>query len=372
MYSNLRTNLPKPTMEMRGFPLPDGIPSFPPWHIFYEYLQSYAKHFELEKYIKFLHNAVSVRREDDVWKVKYQNVKTGQQFNEEFDYVIVANGHFSKPNMPNILGEDIFQGTIIHSHDYKTPEPYRGRRVLVIGAGPSGMDIGMDVTHVCSTMFHSHHSPVNFRTQFPPHYVKKPDVKMFNETGVIFVDGTFEEIDDVIYCTGFHYDFPFLDETCELNLKPHSVSPLYKYMVNIHQPSMIMIGLVVRACLVVALDAQARYATALIKGNFTLPPHDVMMQEWQRRADVLQSKGLPMSHIHFLGEKEDEYYAGLSEESGIDRVPPVMFKIRTTDTDAKLENLYTFRDYVYTVIDDHTFVRTIEDPPYSDNRSVYP
>lgn len=54
---------------------------------------------------------------------------------------------------------------------------------------------------------------------------------------------------------------------------------------------------------------------------------------------------------------QDQYYAELTEESGIPRVPPVLFKIRTVDTEAKLDNFYTFRSYVYSIIDDNTFTR---------------
>lgn len=39
-------------MELRGFPLPDGIPSFPSGEIYYKYLQNYTKHFDLEKHIQ--------------------------------------------------------------------------------------------------------------------------------------------------------------------------------------------------------------------------------------------------------------------------------------------------------------------------------
>ncbi|XP_075982724.1 senecionine N-oxygenase-like isoform X2 [Anticarsia gemmatalis] len=370
MYKHLRTNLPKPTMELRGFPLPERLPSFPSWHDYYDYLQAYAKHFKVLENIKFLHNVVLVRRIGDKWRVKHEHVITKEVFEEDYDYVLVGNGHFSKPNMPNIPGEDLFRGTIIHSHDYRVPDIFKNRRVLVVGAGPSGMDIGLDVAEVSKTLVHSHHSRINFTTPFPPNYIKKPDIKEFNETGAIFVDGSFEEVDDVIYCTGFEYDYPFLDESSGLTLNPHSVVPLYRYMVNINQPSMVVMGLVVRACLVVALDAQARYATALIKGNFTLPSRDEMMQEWQRRMDAIRERKLRDSFIHILAEKEDEYYAQLSEESGIDRVPPVMFKIRALDTQAKLENLYTYRNYEYTVIDDHTFTRKIEEKPYNKSLNI--
>lgn len=39
-------------MELRGFPLPDSMPDFPSWKIYYNYITNYVKHFDLEQYIK--------------------------------------------------------------------------------------------------------------------------------------------------------------------------------------------------------------------------------------------------------------------------------------------------------------------------------
>lgn len=50
----------------------------------------------------------------------------------------------------------------------------------------------------------------------------------------------------------------------------------------------------------------------------------------------------------------------MTAESGIDRVPPVMFKIRASDFEAKLEDFYTYRNYAYDIIDNETFVRHLE------------
>lgn len=44
--------------------------------------------------------------------MKYQNVVTGEEYEEEFDFVIVSTGHHSKPNMPNIPKEEIFKGKL--------------------------------------------------------------------------------------------------------------------------------------------------------------------------------------------------------------------------------------------------------------------
>lgn len=76
--------------------------------------------------------------------------------------------------------------------------------MLIVGAGPSGMEISLLIAEVASRLVHSRHVPSTNSTPFPQHYVEKPDVEEFRENGVVFVDGTFEEVDDVVYCTGNH------------------------------------------------------------------------------------------------------------------------------------------------------------------------
>ncbi|XP_073950542.1 senecionine N-oxygenase-like [Choristoneura fumiferana] len=362
MYKHLRTNLPKPTMELNGFRLPKDLPSYPSGELYCDYLNSFTKYFDLEKHIRFLHQVVSITRLENTWNVKHKHVVTGEEFEEDYEYVIVGTGHHSKPHRPVIPGEDLFEGTIIHSHDYRVPDPYAKRRVLTIGAGPSGKDISLFIAEVAIRLLHSHHSQSPTSTPFPDHYVNKPDVKEFRKNGVVFVDGSFEEVDDVIYCTGYDFNYPFLDGSCGLAISTDSVTPLYKHVVNINEPTMLIVGLVVKACVVTAIDAQARYAVALIKGAFTLPSKEVMMAEWRAHAESLREEGRPLSHLHHLGDKEDEYYAELTKESGISRVPPVVSKIRNyDDIRAKPHNLYTYRNYEYIVVDDNKFTRRLED-----------
>lgn len=90
---------------------------------------------------------------------------------------------------------------MIHSHDYKEPEPYKNRTVLVVGAGASGLDMATHLCNITKKLVHSHHLVYN-QPKFSDTYVKKPDIMAFTPTGVVFQDGTFEELDDVIFCTG--------------------------------------------------------------------------------------------------------------------------------------------------------------------------
>ena len=50
------------------------------------------------------------------------------------------------PFIPVLPGVDTFKGQQMHSHDYRVPSIFKGKRVLVIGAGPSGMDLTLEIS----------------------------------------------------------------------------------------------------------------------------------------------------------------------------------------------------------------------------------
>lgn len=50
-------------------------------------------------------------------------------------------------------------------------------------------------------------------------------------------------VDSFIYCTGYKYSFPFLDDRCEITVDDNYVSPLYKHLVNVEHPSMSIVGI---------------------------------------------------------------------------------------------------------------------------------
>lgn len=100
----------------------------------------------------------------------------------------------------------LLSGNIIHTQKYKDPEEFRDRRVLLVGAGASGLDLATHLSNVTSRLVHSHHLRYN-QPYFGESYVKKPDIKMFTSTGVVFQDDSYEEIDDVILATGKFIQF---------------------------------------------------------------------------------------------------------------------------------------------------------------------
>jgi putative flavoprotein involved in K+ transport len=61
------------------------------------------------------------------------------------DHVVVATGYNGTPFVPDWPGRESFRGELIHSTDYRNPQPYAGKDVLVVGAGNSGAEIAHDV-----------------------------------------------------------------------------------------------------------------------------------------------------------------------------------------------------------------------------------
>jgi putative flavoprotein involved in K+ transport len=61
------------------------------------------------------------------------------------DHVVVATGYNGAPFVPAWPGREWFTGELVHSSQYRSPAPYRGKDVLVVGAGNSGAEIAHDV-----------------------------------------------------------------------------------------------------------------------------------------------------------------------------------------------------------------------------------
>ncbi|XP_048457798.1 flavin-containing monooxygenase 5-like isoform X1 [Rhincodon typus] len=114
----------------------------------------------------------------------------------------------------------------------------------------------------------------------------KPNVKQFTETAAIFDDDTVENIDVVIFATGYNVSFPFLDESV-VNVNKNHVS-LYKYVFppQLEQPTLAIIGLVQPLGAIMPIsELQARWVTRVFKGLAKLPSVNTMM------ADLVEKKG---------------------------------------------------------------------------------
>ncbi|MEU2508384.1 NAD(P)-binding domain-containing protein [Streptomyces sp. NPDC007863] len=141
-YDSLHLNTSKGRTQFADFPMPERWPDYPSAALVAEYLAEYADTFGVTARTRFGAEVTSVRRAGAHWEV------TAGGVTEAYDAVVVANGHNRDPKWPSPAYPGSFDGVQMHAHDYRSPEVFAGRRVLVVGMGNSAMDLAVDASYV--------------------------------------------------------------------------------------------------------------------------------------------------------------------------------------------------------------------------------
>lgn len=119
-----------------GYPIPRSSGKWPSRDGVVDYLRAYAARSALD--VRASVDVDRIDREDERWVVRSAGGDV------DADRVVVATGYSNIPFVPDWPGT--FEGEIVHSTAYRNPEPFRGRRVLVVGSGNSGAEIAADVS----------------------------------------------------------------------------------------------------------------------------------------------------------------------------------------------------------------------------------
>lgn len=361
MYRGLFTNIPKEIMSYPDFPMDkEDERSFLSAQEVLNYLQTYAANFNLSSYIKFEHHVLRVRPlSDDKWEFVVTNFRAaGKLETYIFDAVLVCNG-FSESTTPKIPGQGHFKGKQLHSHLYRSSSHYMNKNVLVIGGGPSGIDLTVEIGKVAQRVVWSNHVVesigMKVNLNLPVNALEKPDVLELTETGARFVDGSTEEFTTIIYATGYDYKFPFLSIDCGLHCHEKYVQPLYKHCININRPTMGIIGLPYFAVAMPLFDLQIRFCLTFMTQMKTLPSRDEMLNDTEREMKE-RWKTLKRNKAHFLGmEKHAQYYEELSTTADIEGLKPVIAKIFNKSFTNFFVNFETFRSFSFKIVDDENF-----------------
>jgi dimethylaniline monooxygenase (N-oxide forming) len=123
-------------------PEPDAV--FPSSRAVLAYLGRYADAFELTSHISFSTRVTLVSRSDVGWLVHFGGTSA------RFDRVVVASGRFHAPAAPFVPGLDSFAGSsgVSSTFDYRSPDRYRGKRVLVVGGAISALEIASELAQL--------------------------------------------------------------------------------------------------------------------------------------------------------------------------------------------------------------------------------
>lgn len=136
-YDSLTLHTGKHMSALPGLGLGRQAPLFPPRDVFVDYLERYAARFQLP--IATGREVTRAEREGGEWVVE---TAAGDL---RAPRLVLATGIISNPWRPHLPGEERFAGRVLHSAAYRRPEPFRGRRVLVVGAGNSAGEIASEL-----------------------------------------------------------------------------------------------------------------------------------------------------------------------------------------------------------------------------------
>ncbi len=277
------------------FPMPESYPDYPRHDQVLAYVRAFADHHGLSSHIRFNTRVTAATRGDSGWQV---TTDAGDVM--RWDALIVATGVTWHPNRPAVPGT--FDGEQLHAFDFKSPDVFRGKRVLVVGGGNSGADIACEAARQATRAFISLRRGYYFIPKYlfgkpadvfahggphlPPwleekvfgflmnrvvvgdlakfglprpdhpilrshpimntqvlHYLGhgdlecRADVRALSGRTVEFVDGRSEDIDLIVWATGYRRMFPFLpDET------PGEKRDLYLELFDRRDPQLFLMG----------------------------------------------------------------------------------------------------------------------------------
>ena len=236
-WDSLRLFSPARFSSLPGWIMPGGTDAYPTRDEALAYLAEYEARygFPVERPV----HVRAVHREDG-----HFGIDTGAG-DWTADAVVSATGSWANPILPDVPGREAFRGVQVHSADYRSPDAFAGRRVLIVGGGNSGAQVLAEVSRVADATWVTLDEPrflpdhVDGRYLFdqatelyraqkegrpPPPPADLGDVVMvppvreardrgvlhavrpfvrMTEGGVVWPDGREEAVDAVIWCTGF-------------------------------------------------------------------------------------------------------------------------------------------------------------------------
>jgi cation diffusion facilitator CzcD-associated flavoprotein CzcO len=140
----------------------------------------------------------------------------------------------------------------------------------------------------------------------------KPNLEELQGDRVRFEDGTVEEVDTIVWCTGYKVTFPFFDP--ELISAPDNDLPLYKRVFKPGIDNLLFIALLQPLGATMPLaEAQGKWIAAYLRGEYHLPPLAEMVQVTRReRAKMLRR--YVASKRHTMEVDFDDYLHDLRRE----------------------------------------------------------
>ncbi|KAL4351419.1 hypothetical protein GQ457_06G032830 [Hibiscus cannabinus] len=331
LYRSLRVNLPRQVMGFLDYPFANkegGDPRhFPGHEEVLRFLEDFAWDFGLMELIRFGHEVVRVERVDETcheWVVESRTRETESKWEskeEVFEAVVICNGKSTEPRNAEFPGRDTWPGLQMHSHNYRTPQQFENKTVVLIGDGPSATDILREIAPIAKQVHQAVRGPNSQLKRLEKHdnAWQHSMIESAHKDGkVVFQDGSIVDADVIIHCTGYKYHFPFLKSNGIVTVDDNRVGPLYKHVFPPSlAPWLSFVGLNYKAVPAVVIELQAKWIAEVISAKLELPKQEAMAYSVEEFYREMEKEGWPKHHTHNLLYNEFEYIGWLAAQLDI-------------------------------------------------------
>ncbi|ORY70405.1 uncharacterized protein BCR38DRAFT_332459 [Pseudomassariella vexata] len=299
------------------------------WKVLRRYIESLVQRRGYEDLVSYDTSVELVEKMGTEWRVVLRKSKTSSKTNywweERFDAVVVASGHYWVPYIPHVDGLSAFAsarpGSVIHSKHFRGRNNFRGQRVVVVGASVSAADIAYDLVGTAQSPVYAVVIGHNFNNYFGDEAFNHPGIdnrpsidriKAGSRT-VHFKDGTaVSDVDSIVFGTGFTWTLPFLPG---VEVRNNRVPLLYQHVVYRKDPRLLFVGAVNAGLTFKIFEWQAVLAARILAGRANLPS-SAEQQIWEE--DRIKSRG-DGPRFGLIHPEFEEYFNELRQLAGPDK-----------------------------------------------------
>jgi cation diffusion facilitator CzcD-associated flavoprotein CzcO len=372
-YRDLFINTSRPRMEFADYPMPATYPDFPHHTHIAAYFDKYVDHFGFRERITFQTGVERARIDaDGRWTVE---LDSGESRRYDALLVANGHHWNPRWPEPAFPGSETFTGVQLHAHSYRENSIFEGKSVVILGMGNSAMDIAVEASYVARRTYlaarqgawiipkyifgkpvdqlrNDPRVPFKVRQRFIHQLIKsysgpperyglpkpdhkfgeahptisgrildriqhgtitpKPNLDSFDGSRVRFVDGSVEEADAVVYCTGYKISFPFFDE--DFISAPDNHIELFRRVLHPEIPNLFFIGLLQPLGAIMPLAAaQGAWAGDYLLGDYA-PPDPAAMRADMRADQTAMRARYVASKRHTIQVDFDDYLHALAKE----------------------------------------------------------
>jgi cation diffusion facilitator CzcD-associated flavoprotein CzcO len=333
-YAGLKNNVPTTLMYSILEAWPEGTEEHTGQDDIERYIQTLARKHGVDEVTHYNTRVDEIKKApgSERWTVRTLELDKRQQIPRlveqywEFDFIVIASGHYNLPRIPDTIGlgewKAAFTDRVIHSKQYRRPDRFRGKNLLIVGAGVSSVDICRELGEVANRIYQSVRGGAFDlpSTLLPKAAERVAEVARYELSSrsdrdvplaphehipgsAILKDGrVLDDIDYVILATGYITSYPFLSQLHSDTVPAAEAGPdlivtadgemahnLHKDIFYITDPTLAFVGVPYYIATFSLFDFQSQIVARVFAGKAILPSEEKMRVEFQ---DRVQERGL--------------------------------------------------------------------------------